>query len=57
MSAQLAEKVQRALDRCKEFPESGMHQGMFVVRPDAYLALIELRNLAPDVVTALGNKR
>ncbi len=54
MSAYLAERVQMAFDRCKEFPEAGAQGGYFMVRGDAYLALIELRNMAPEIVLALG---
>lgn len=59
MSADLAQRVQMAFDRCKEFPEAGVQGGMFHVRGDAYLALIELRNLCPQIVLALrsGNEK
>lgn len=50
---ELADKLELAFDRCKEFPETGMHNGMFLVRGDAYLALLDLRNLMPDAVAAL----
>lgn len=53
MKHHLALQIQQAFDRCKSFPEAGMRDGYFVVKPDAYLALIELRNLCPEVVAAL----
>lgn len=49
----LADQLQLAFDRCKEFPEAGIHGGMFLVRGDAYLALLELRNLMPDAIAVL----
>jgi hypothetical protein len=52
--AELAQRVRIAYDRCKDFPETGTDgRGNFVVRADAYMALIELRNLAPDIEAAL----
>lgn len=57
MSAYLAERVQQAFDRCKVFPEAGTQDGMFMVRGDAYLALIELRNMAPEIVLALRQRQ
>ena len=56
MSADLAHRVQNAFDRCKAFPEAGVDRGNFIVRGDAYLALIELRNLCPEIVLALREK-
>ena len=53
MRKDLAHRVQMAFDRCKVFPEAGVESGYFRVRGDAYLALIELRNLAPEIVLAL----
>lgn len=53
MSADLTHRVQMAFDRCKQFPEAGVRDGIFHVRGDAYMALIELRNLCPEVVLAL----
>ncbi|GAA5049770.1 hypothetical protein GCM10023208_08220 [Erythrobacter westpacificensis] len=53
MSKDLAHRVQNAFDRCKAFPEAGVHNGLFQVRGEAYLALIELRNLCPEIVLAL----
>lgn len=53
MSRELAERVQVAFDRCKAFPEVRKEGAFFMVKGDAYLALLELRNLAPEVVTAL----
>ena len=55
-SPDLAQRVQAAFDRCKLFPETGVRDGVFHVRGDAYLALIELRNMMPEVVLALGTK-
>jgi hypothetical protein len=49
----LAHRVQIAFDRCKAFPEAGKRDGFFQVRGEAYLALLELRNLAPEIVLAL----
>ena len=53
MSRELAHRVQIAFDRCKAFPEAVVDRGHFMVRGDAYLALIELRNLRPEIVLAL----
>jgi hypothetical protein len=53
MSADLAHRVQMAFDRCKAFPEIGAREGIFHVRGDAYLALIELRSLCPEIALAL----
>lgn len=53
MSRELAERVQVAFDRCKEFPEVRKDGAYFMVKGDAYMALIELRNLAPQVVLEL----
>jgi hypothetical protein len=53
MSADLAHRVQMAFDRCKAFPETGAQNGIFHVRGDAYLALIKLRNLCPQIALAL----
>lgn len=56
MSNELAYRVQNAFDRCKAFPEAGVERGHFIVRGDAYLALIELRNLCPEIVLALQER-
>lgn len=53
MSGDLADRVQLAFDRCKQFPEAGAQNGMFMVRGAAYLALIELRNMCPEIILAL----
>lgn len=53
MSAELAHRVQMAFDRCNAFPETGAQNGIFHVRGDAYLALIELRNMCPEIALAL----
>lgn len=53
MSADLADRVQMAFDRCKSFPEAGAQNGTFIVRGAAYLALIELRNMCPEIILAL----
>lgn len=53
MSKDLAHRVQVAFDRCKAFPEAGVENGYFRVRGDAYLALIGLRNLVPEIVLAI----
>ena len=55
MSAELADRVQMAFDRCKVFPEAGVRDGIFQVRGDAYLALIELRNMCPEIILALSD--
>ena len=57
MSADLAHRVQMAFDRCKGFPEIGAQDGIFHVRGDAYLALIELRNMCPEIALALMSPR
>lgn len=54
MSADLAKRVQMAFDRCKAFPEAGVENDQFIVRGDAYLALLDLRNMCPEIVTALS---
>jgi hypothetical protein len=41
---ELAEAMQRQYDRCKRFPEQ---------RKDGWIALIELRNLAPRAIELL----
>lgn len=56
MSADLIQRIEQAYERCKSFPEAGAQGGMFTVRGDAYLALIELRNLCPEIVLALGRR-
>lgn len=53
MSQDLVHRIQNAFDRCKAFPEAGVERGQFIVHGDAYLALIELRNLCPEIVLAL----
>lgn len=53
VSDDLAHRVQIAFDRCKALPEAGVDRGRFIVHGDAYLALIELRNLCPEIVLAL----
>ena len=53
VSAALAHRVQVAFDRCKAFPEAGKQGAYFMVRGEAYLALLELTNLAPEIVLAL----
>lgn len=51
----LSEKVRAAYDRCKLFPELARNpDGTFTVKGDAYVALIQLRNLAPEIETALA---
>lgn len=54
MSPDLPDRVKRAYDRCKAFPEVGRNaDGTFTVRGDAWLAMLELRHLMPDVMLAL----
>jgi hypothetical protein len=53
MSRALADQVQQLYDKCKEFPETGAANGSFTIRAEAYMALIELRNLCPGIVLAL----
>lgn len=53
MNADLVHRIEQAYDRCKEFPEAGVQGGFFVVRADAYLALIELRNMLPEAILAI----
>ncbi|QFT76007.1 hypothetical protein [Erythrobacter sp. THAF29] len=53
MNTDLAFRVQNAFDRCKEFPEAGKHGDMFLVKGQAFIAFIELRNLCPEIILAL----
>lgn len=49
----LPERVRTAYERCKLPPEIAANDdGTFTVKGDAYLALLELRNLSPDVLLA-----
>lgn len=57
MSKELAHRVQNAFDRCKAFPEAGVERGNFIVRGDADLTLIELRNLCSEIVLALRESK
>ncbi len=54
MSRELADRIQVAYDRCKAFPEAGKQDAFFMVRGDAYMALLELRNMCPEIVLALN---
>lgn len=53
MPSELADRVQVAFDGCKAFPEAGKQGAFFMVRGDAYMALLELRNMCPGIVLAL----
>lgn len=53
----LAERVEIAFRRCAEFPEIEARDGNYLVRGDAFMAFIELRNLMPDVLLALSAER
>ena len=50
---ELAFRIEQAYRRCASFPEMSAQNGTFIVRGDAFLAFIELRNLMPDVMLAL----
>lgn len=54
VSADLAHRVQVASDPCRAFPEADKQGAFFQVRDDAYLALLEFRNLTPEIVPALA---
>lgn len=43
----LAQRLQVVFDRCKEFPEN---------TPGGFMALLELRNMMPDVIAALESE-
>ena len=56
--SKLAARVRDAYYRCSFRPEIGKDQsGNWVVRGDAFIALLELRNMALDVETALLSKK
>ena len=38
---------------CEDFPEAEVRGRIFHIREDAYRALIELRNLCPEIMLAL----
>lgn len=50
----LRARLKAAYDRCKLFPEVRRNEdGTFTVRGDAYLALLDLRALVPEIDSAL----
>lgn len=54
--AELAFRIEQAYRRCASFPEISATNGNFLVRGDAFMAFIELRNLMPDVILALSTR-
>lgn len=52
--AELAFRIEQAYRRCANFPEISASNGNYLVRGDAFMAFIELRNLMPEVVLALS---
>ena len=57
MANPLAQKIQTAYDRCKVLNERANGDGTFTLGGTEMMALIELRNLAPDAILALREKR
>lgn len=53
MSADLANRVEGAYRKCSDLRERNNGDGTFTIDAAKMMALIELRNLAPDVVLAL----
>ena len=56
MSADLAERVQQAFKRCNDCPEAAWKDGYVLVKPDAFMAMLELRNMCPEIVMALEKR-
>lgn len=52
--AELADRVKKLYRRCSNFPENRRTpEGDFIVNGDAFMAMIELRNLASEIEGAL----
>lgn len=56
MSAELANRVEGAFRKCSDLRERANGDGTFTIDGAKMIALIELRNLAPEVVLALSDK-
>lgn len=58
MDNTLPERTQALYDRFKAFPEAGRVNGQWVMKPDAYLAMLDLRQLMErEVLPALHAHR
>lgn len=54
MAPDLPARLKAAYDRCKLSPEIGRNpDGTFTVKGDAWLAMLELRALVPEIALAL----
>ena len=54
--ASVSERVQMAYDKCAMLNEKSNGDGTFTIGGREMMALIELRNLAPEIVTALRGR-
>ena len=54
MSDELANRVEGVYCKCSELRERANGDGTFTIDGAKMMALIELRNLAPELVLALG---
>lgn len=53
--AQLADRAQMLFDKIKAFPEAGTEAGFFRVRPDAWVAFLDLRQMMErEILPALA---
>lgn len=58
MDNTLPERVGALYDRVKNFPEAGRINGQWVMKPDAYLAMLDLRQLLErEILPALHAHR
>lgn len=58
MTHDLPERTQALFDRIKSFPEAGRINGQWVMKPDAYLAMLDLRQLIErEILPALHAHR
>lgn len=57
MKPDLIQRHKAAYDRCKDLRETKLPDGSYAIEADKMLALIELRNMAPEVEMALEELR